>query len=42
MYGMPETEEQDSFNDVSMQSEPVVPPLEGYPDVKKFDQLLKE
>ena len=36
-----ETEDQDSFNRDSMRSEPVSPPLEGYPDVKEFDQLMR-
>ena len=39
---MQETEDQDSFNDISMSSEPVVPSLEGYPDVKDFDKLILE
>ena len=36
-----ETEDQDSFNRESMRSEPVSPPLEGYPDVKEFDHLMR-
>ena len=41
-YVVQETEDQDSFNDISMSSEPVVPSLEGYPDVKDFDKLILE
>jgi len=35
-----ETESQESVNEATMLSEPVVPPLEGYPDVKDFDDLM--
>ncbi|EXJ93560.1 hypothetical protein A1O1_01952 [Capronia coronata CBS 617.96] len=35
------TECQDSPNENTMLSEPVVPPLEGYPDVHEFDELMK-
>lgn len=35
------TECQDSPNEDTMLSEPVVPPLEGYPDVHDFDELMK-
>lgn len=40
-YTMADTEDQTSFNQDSMLSEPVVPALEGYPDVKAFDQLMR-
>ncbi|KJF60553.1 uncharacterized protein CIMG_06334 [Coccidioides immitis RS] len=36
-----EIESQESFNEHTMQSEPVLPPLEGFPDVREFDQLMK-
>ncbi|KAJ5619562.1 hypothetical protein N7510_003546 [Penicillium lagena] len=36
-----EIESQISQNEGSMQSEPVLPPLEGFPDVKEFDQLMQ-
>lgn len=35
-----ETEEQDSFNRDSMKSEPIEPPLQGYPKVEEFDNLM--
>ncbi|KAI1619503.1 hypothetical protein EDD37DRAFT_208265 [Exophiala viscosa] len=35
------TECQDSPNEDTMLSEPVLPPLEGYPDVHEFDELMK-
>ncbi|ETI24179.1 hypothetical protein G647_03548 [Cladophialophora carrionii CBS 160.54] len=35
------TECQDSPNQDTMLSEPVVPPLDGYPDVHEFDELMK-
>ncbi|EXJ69735.1 uncharacterized protein A1O5_06806 [Cladophialophora psammophila CBS 110553] len=35
------TECQDSPNEDTMLSEPVLPPLEGYPDVHEFDALMK-
>ena len=38
---MADIESQDSFNQDTMLSEPMVPPLEGYPDVKEFDELMK-
>lgn len=34
-------ESQESRNESSMLSEPVVPPLDGFPDVKEFDQLMQ-
>jgi len=36
-----EIESQESCNENTMLSEPVVPPLEGFPDVREFDQLMK-
>ncbi|KAJ9604584.1 hypothetical protein H2200_010697 [Cladophialophora chaetospira] len=38
---MDDTECQDSPNQDTMLSEPVVPSLEGYPDVHEFDDLMK-
>ncbi|KIW18184.1 hypothetical protein PV08_02472 [Exophiala spinifera] len=35
------TECQDSPNEDTMLSEPVIPPLEGYPNVNDFDELVK-
>ena len=35
------TECQDSPNEDTMLSEPVMPPLDGYPDVHEFDELMK-
>ncbi|PGH00611.1 hypothetical protein GX51_05710 [Blastomyces parvus] len=35
-----EIERQESGNEQSMASEPVLPPLEGFPDVVEFDQLV--
>jgi hypothetical protein len=37
----PEIESQESCNEHTMMSEPVVPALEGFPDVREFDQLMK-
>lgn len=37
-----ETESQDSTNAETMMSEPVVPPLEGYPNVQEFDNLMTQ
>ncbi|GKZ60580.1 hypothetical protein AnigIFM60653_006644 [Aspergillus niger] len=34
-------ESQDSQNENSMLSEPVIPPLDGFPNVREFDQLMK-
>ena len=36
-----EIESQDSANENTMLSEPVIPPLDGFPDVREFDQLMK-
>lgn len=38
---MMETEDQDSMNREDMRSEPVEPPLTGYPKVEDFDDLMK-
>lgn len=35
-----ETEEQDSVNRDTGESEPMEPPLDGYPDVNDFDDLM--
>ena len=40
-YSIPDTESQDSFNEDTRASEPVEPAMEGYPDVKDFDDLMK-
>lgn len=37
-----ELEGQESVNEATMLSEPILPPLEGYPDVKTFDRLMRE
>jgi len=34
-------ESQESRNEGTMLSEPVLPPLDGFPDVKEFDQLMQ-
>ncbi|KAL2802898.1 hypothetical protein BJX63DRAFT_440524 [Aspergillus granulosus] len=36
-----ELESQDSSNEATMVSEPIIPPLEGFPNVKEFDKLVK-
>lgn len=36
-----EIESQESRNEGTMLSEPVVPALDGFPDVKEFDQLMQ-
>jgi hypothetical protein len=38
---MADIESQDSINQDTMLSEPMVPPLDGYPNVKEFDELMK-
>ena len=38
---MADIEDQTSYNADSMLSEAVDPPLEGYPDVKEFDELMQ-
>jgi hypothetical protein len=37
-----EIESQESRNEISKLSEPVVPALDGFPDVKEFDQLMQK
>lgn len=37
-----EIEGQDSCNERTVLSEPIVPPLEGFPDVRCFDQMMKK
>ncbi|PLN77101.1 hypothetical protein BDW42DRAFT_188276 [Aspergillus taichungensis] len=39
--GETDIESQDSRNENTMLSEPVIPALEGFPDVREFDQLMK-
>jgi hypothetical protein len=39
---MADIESQESVNQDTMLSEHIVPPLEGYPDVKEFDELMKK
>ena len=41
VYPLADTEEQTSFNQETMLSEPYIPVQEGYPDVKEFDQLMR-
>ncbi|KAJ5775967.1 uncharacterized protein N7511_000978 [Penicillium nucicola] len=36
-----EIEHQESRNEISKLSEPVIPALDGFPDVKEFDQLMQ-
>jgi hypothetical protein len=36
-----EVESQESFNEEDMFSEPVNPPLDGFPIVEEFDDLIK-
>ncbi|EAW14662.1 uncharacterized protein ACLA_000730 [Aspergillus clavatus NRRL 1] len=36
-----EIESQESLNENKMLSEPVIPPLEGFPGVREFDQLIR-
>jgi hypothetical protein len=38
---MADIESQESFNQESMLSEPIIPSLDGYPDVKEFDELMR-
>ena len=37
-----DTEEQESVNGATMRSEPIDPPLQGYPNVGAFDNLMKK
>lgn len=40
-HPMTDIESQDSINQDTMLSEPIIPPLDGYPDVKEFEELMK-
>lgn len=40
LFQLPEVESQDSVNESTMRSEPVLPPLSGFPDVRDFDRLV--
>ncbi|KAB8240429.1 hypothetical protein F9C07_1563276 [Aspergillus flavus] len=39
--GETDIESQDSRNENTMLSEPVIPPLDGFPNVREFDQLMR-
>jgi hypothetical protein len=39
-YQHPDVESQESVNENTMLSEPVLPPLDGFPDIKDFDRLI--
>jgi hypothetical protein len=39
-YQLSDIESQESVNENTMLSEPVLPPLEGFPDLKDFDRLI--
>jgi len=41
MFPETEVENQESPNEDTMLSEPVIPPLEGFPNVREFDHLMK-
>ncbi|KAK5951107.1 hypothetical protein OHC33_007860 [Knufia fluminis] len=41
-FSIMDTEEQDSVNSGTMKSEPIEPPLQGYPNVDAFDNLMKD
>lgn len=41
-YLLFETEDQESSNADTMESEPIDPPMSGYPDVRAFDMLMQE
>lgn len=40
-YQFGEVEGQESSNEATMKSEPVLPPIEGFPDIDEFDNLIK-
>lgn len=42
-FGVPESEveSQDSVNEHNMVSEPILPPLDGFPHVDDFDKLVE-
>ena len=39
-YQADEVEGQESVNESTMLSEPVIPPVEGFPDIREFDDLV--
>jgi hypothetical protein len=39
-YQLSDVENQESVNENTMLSEPVLPPLDGFPDIKDFDRLI--
>lgn len=39
-YPAPDVESQESVNEHTMLSEPVMPPLDGFPDINDFDRLI--
>lgn len=39
-YQLSDVESQESVNENTMLSEPVLPPLDGFPDIKDFDRLV--
>ncbi|RMZ78768.1 hypothetical protein DV738_g3695, partial [Chaetothyriales sp. CBS 135597] len=39
---MADIEEQTSYNAETMLSEPIIPPIAGYPDVNEFDELVRD
>lgn len=39
-YQLADIESQESVNENTMLSEPVLPPLEGFPDIRDFDRLI--
>jgi len=41
-FSVMDTEEQDSVNCGTMKSEPIEPPIQGYPNVGAFDNLMKK
>lgn len=41
-YAVIDTEPQESVNEGNLKSEPLDPPLQGYPDAREFDDLMDE
>ncbi|RMD42272.1 hypothetical protein DV735_g2847, partial [Chaetothyriales sp. CBS 134920] len=39
---MADIEDQTSYNEETMLSEPIIPPVAGYPDVNEFDELVRD
>lgn len=39
-YQLSDVESQDSVNENTMLSEPILPPLDGFPNIKDFDRLI--